>query len=98
MKIVDLPMKLSHELSPLPRVLTGENNIVRNVFDRSKNGAEGAKKIFGFYRLKTFFHKFSKNGIAKCAQHRFCEGARPTDEIYVTVTRDSYAPALSVIT
>ena len=53
--------------------------------------------FFGFYRLKTFFHKFSKNGIAKCAQHRFCEGARPTDEIYVTESGESDALALTMV-
>ena len=94
-----LPMKLPHELSPLPRVVLvkptwGQYSLLCN---HARTGAEGAGKNSVFRGFLTIFGsklRFLENCIAKCTMHSFCEGARPTDEIYVTVSMDSYALAL----
>ena len=40
--------------------------------------------------------RFLENCIAKCTMHSFCEGARPTEEIFATVSGDSNALPLSL--
>ena len=52
------------------------------------------EKIVFFRGFLTIFGsklRFLENCIAKCAIHSVCEGARPTEEIFATVSTYSYA-------
>ena len=74
----------------------GQYSLLHN---HSRKGAEGAGKNIAFFRgfLAIFGSKlrFLENCIAKCAIHSVCEGARPTEEIFATVSTYSYALPLT---